>query len=708
MTPSEERPDASGARALLRSALLDFAVIWIVGLGVRRSLFALINGALWPFPPLPWFEKIGLVAFGFVGGTPSVVLIALAFTAVRASLRVAPPARWLGAGLAWTLVFAMQVFMFASWGSYYSTSEFLNADLLTLAASSPKLLFEHIVQLQPAAFVAVPGAAALYLAVSWRVSDWVHRWPLAYRRWIVRGVVLLLVTSTIVAGIADAIATREAARSPEVASNAFLNVAVERSGPTVRILADLLHVLSRKEGRLSALGERSTPPRPVITAAEYARRAQAGGMRRWNVIVVIVESMRADALVALGGRRLVMPRLEALARGNVLYARAQTAASHSDYATTSALASQYPLRHDEVLEFKPPFRYPRVLLWDVFKSVGYRTAVFSSQNEHWAGMYDFLQTGGVEHFLHAETYKGPTYADPSDQGFFHWMKEAGRAGKIDDHDTIDEAIAWLDSIAPGAPYVSYVNLQSSHIPYTRPSSFPPRFGTGRLSFHVNFGKYPADSAGAVRDMYDNALAYADVQIGRLLDAVRQRGQWDSTVIVVVGDHGEGFYEHGFGAHGGSLFQEVTHVPIVMHVPGERARVDSLPASAVDILPTVLGALAMPPHPAFQGIDLADTTARRGRPIFTLAQTGLATEVAVEQDGWKLRFNLYHGDVQLFDLTHDPLEAHDVGDVYPVQRHALMLTVGLWWSAQLRYYGHLPDVPKVYAPVLGRRPALAPP
>ncbi|MBI3567819.1 MAG: sulfatase [Gemmatimonadetes bacterium] len=697
------RRDGSAAPPAL---LLDFAVAWCVGGVLRRTLFAAIAGSLWPFPPMPWFERLGLIAFGFIGGVPGVVLIAIGMRLLMARPRLTPilaaAVRWCGFALA----YSVELFIFLSWGTYYSTREFLNADLLALFVRSPTQVFDHVAQIAPVALVVVPVVAGAVLALTWYLRRWVDTWPARRTRALVLSVGATIALSMVVAMVAEP--ARSRSEDAEASHDLFLSVAAAQSGPTARILADLLHVVSNAEDRLSSWPASVTTPRPVIDAAAWARGIDAAKAHRWNVIVVMVESMRADVLTVLGGRRVVMPTVEAIARDGVVYADAVTPASHSDYATTSVLSSQYPLRTPTFAPFpaRPP--YPRVLPWDLLRPLGYRTAVFSSQNEHWQGMYDFLNTGNVEHFLHAETYQGDTYVDSLDFGFFKWLKENRHAGKIDDSDTIDEAIAWTDSIAPGAPFVAYVNLQSSHTPYRQPLDVPPRFGSGRVSFRIVFGKYPADSAGAVRDLYDNTLAYADAQLGRLVDALKQSGRWDSTVMVVLGDHGEGFYEHGFGAHGGSLYHEVTHVPVVIHAPGLAPRVDSLPAASIDVLPTVLGLLGLPAHPGFQGIDLGDSTARRHRPQYTLAETGLATEVAVEQDGWKLRFNLFHSDMQLFDVRHDPFETRDVSAEHPVQQHALLSTIGVWWATQMRYYKGMPANAAYYAPVLRARAAVVPP
>jgi arylsulfatase A-like enzyme len=473
--------------------------------------------------------------------------------------------------------------------------------------------------------------------------------------------------------------------------------AQEKTEPVARLVSDLLTKTVPPGSPLAARTDMRSTGAPVISLGDYARGVDPQAVRRWNVMIVIVESMRADVLTANGGRRVVMPTVEALAREGTLYTRAIAPAGQTDYATTSVLSSQYPLRTAKYRVFPLRPEYPRVLLYDVLKQFGWRTAVFSSQNEHWGRMYNFLQTGGIEHFLHAETWRGPTYVPALDSGFIDWMGATGHAGKIDDRYTIDEAIAWTDSIAPSVPFFAYLNLQSSHTPYRQARGFPPRFGTGRVSFPILFNSYPPDSAAAVRDMYDNSLAYADAQLARLVGALKRSGRWASTVMVVLGDHGEGFYEHGFAGHASELYREVTNIPLVIRQPSAQPVRDTLPASGLDVPPTVLGILGLGAHPAFQGVDLASSAIRLHRPVFSVSQTPLADEIAVTQDSWKLVFELRQKETRLFDLQHDPGETRDVDELHPAQLNALMETLATWWTRQLAYYRDLTGEPKFYAP-----------
>jgi arylsulfatase A-like enzyme len=691
-------------RAFVRSVLGDFATVWVSGLILRSMLFLLTTGSPFPVSSLRWYEQAGLFGFRFMSTIPGTLVMACCFTGMRAAaglpLGVARAVR----ALCWTVPISLALVSFSSWAGFYTTGQFMGFEAWTLALSSPSLLFDHVLEIEPAVLIVVPALAIAVVLFNARLCAWTAAWPMPRARRLVRVVAAVLAISVGVAYAGD-IATEHdntpvasgAAGATEMPHEIYVSIGMDKSGPIARLLVDAFHAVTINTLRAARWAGSGENGHRVIAAADYARDVKPANVPRMSVIVVLIESLRKDELMVEGGTREVMPSLDSLARESTVYSDAVAPAAQSDYSTTSILSSQYPLRNVSFHPFPTRVPYPRVLAYDVLKPFGYRTAVFSSQNEHWAGMYNFLQTGGVEHFLHAETFNGPTYAANSDRGLHEWMAKTGHAGKIDDSDTIDEAIAWTDSINHATPFFAYVNLQSSHNPYSLMRRFAPRFGSGKVSFPILFDVYPADSAGAVRDMYDNSLAYADQQLGRLIGALKRSGRWPSTVFVVLGDHGEAFFEHGFGAHGGELFGEVTHVPLVIRVPSRPAARDSLPASSIDVMPTVLGILKLPPHPAFQGIDLANRAARPDRPIFSLTQTAMADEVSIEQDQWKLLFDLRHSVARLYDLRNDPRETHDVATEFPSQLDALEGTMAAWWSAQIGYYTKLPAVPEFYAP-----------
>jgi arylsulfatase A-like enzyme len=203
----------------------------------------------------------------------------------------------------------------------------------------------------------------------------------------------------------------------------------------------------------------------------------------------------------------------------------------------------------------------------------------------------------------------------------------------------------------------------------------------------------------VRDLYANSLAYADAQLGTVVAALHASHRWDSTLVVILGDHGEAFYEHDLPAHGNALFQELTRVPLVVRVPGQTARVDSLPAASIDVPPTVLGALGLPPHPAFQGIDLGDSVGRRHRPEFLLVKTPMRHAAGIVQDGAKLIVDTRTGDATMYDLRRDPGEHHPLDPAWTARGRALNASLTAWWNAQLAYYASPSAKRHFYAPAI---------
>lgn len=707
MTEGVTRPEREGRfPPPVAKFLVCFAATWVVSVFVRGAMFWLVEGTPFPVPALALFERLGLLGYQFAVSTPAVLVTAAAvLSVIDIQTRRSWPALVLEA-ITIASALALEFVRFSGWASFYSTDQFLTSESWLLFSANGSQLVAHVLQSEAWILFAVPLVALAVFAATVVICRSALTMSRARQR---RLIIAVGVTITVSFGTAwsanilsqtDATRVVTSAHEPEQSAHeAWVSAAKETSGPIARIIAELVDEVESRTAGLQLWKSGPTTRRRVISIAEYAALPQVRAPHRWNVVFVVVESMRADALTAIGGPRLVMPALEQLARDATVYTDATTQATQSDYSTTATLASQYPLRTPRYRTFPDPIPFPRVLLYDVLRARGWRTGVFSSQNELWAGMYSFLNTGGAEHFLHSETFHGETHAQPEDFGFWNWVKSAKeRAGKIDDADTMTEAINWIDSVGTAAPFLAYLNLQSPHTPYVRPESFPPRFGSGHVSFPIRFGGYPIDSVQAVRDMYDNSLAYVDAQLGRLIGALKKSGQWDSTLVVVTADHGEAFFEHGFAAHGNKLYREVTHIPVVIRVPGRAPARDSIAAASIDLVPTIVSLLALPPHPAFQGIDLADTTLRKRRPVFSLSQTALADEVAVEENGWCLHYDLRHAQQHLFDLRSDPDEKIDVASTNIIRRNAMADLVAQWWNSQLGYYGTLRPQPRFYPPV----------
>jgi arylsulfatase A-like enzyme len=452
----------------------------------------------------------------------------------------------------------------------------------------------------------------------------------------------------------------------------------QSAGPLLHLAASLV----RAEGRGSSVGGTAELlRRPQIPLDKYVKGVDPKTARPWNVVHLMIDSLRPDQLMAYGGDREVMPRLEALARESTLFLDARTESSHTDYALPSPLSSHHPLRSTRVHRYPKNPPYPRVFLYDILKAVGYRTALFTSHDGHWGQMLNYLETGGLDHVFHAGGAVG-----------------AWNSGKTnDDAVTVREAIRWIRG-AGRTPFFLHLSLQNPHLPYSVPEGWPRKFGAPQ-DFVMTFGHFPPDRARDVKNLYADALRYADDQLGLLFDDLRAQGLWDNTLIVVMADHGEAFYEHDVAAHASKIYDEVMRVPLILRAPGAPARTDSRPAELLDVPPTILELLGLPPHPSFQGLSLAGPRPAAPRSRYMLVQSPLATQYGIERDGWKLICDDEVRVQSLYDLRADPSERNDLALTRPEVLQDLLWRLSAWKAAQLDYYRSPGRMASEYPPII---------
>ena len=408
--------------------------------------------------------------------------------------------------------------------------------------------------------------------------------------------------------------------------------------------------------------------------------------------------MRADQLRAYGATRDVMPATNGLASEARVFLNAYSQSSHTDYATVTPFSSHFPLRSRTSYTYPEKPSYPRVLIYDVLKALGYHTAIFSSSNEYWSGMINFIQTGNLDRLFHAATFKGPTYVMQGDAGFADWTRETKHAGSVDDRYTVAEAIRWIEGIKR-EPFFAAINFQSSHVPYMVPRDFARRFGPEKLDFTIRFAHFPRDKVQVVKDVYADSLAYVDVQIAKLFQFLQSNGLWENTVIVLTGDHGQAFYEHNFASHASAIFNEVMRVPLLFRAPGLKSGVEDRLAQHVDIAPSILGLLGLPVHPSFQGIDLFNSVADPKHSAYMVVQTPLAYQYGIVRSGFKLIYDEREQRYSLFDLTTDAGETADIAALRPDLANELAKRLQAWRTLQIDYYADTKLQNIEYPPIL---------
>lgn len=216
-------------------------------------------------------------------------------------------------------------------------------------------------------------------------------------------------------------------------------------------------------------------------------------------------------------------------------------------------------------------------------------------------------------------------------------------------DVTKTANAWLDE-HPSSPFFLFLHYFDPHDPYTPPEPFASRFKNSP---------------------YAGEIAYTDQAIGQVIDKVKELDLYDSSIIIIVGDHGESLGEHGESKHGYFVYHSTTKVPLVVKLPGRRLtkRVDEK-VSLVDIVPTVLSRLGLLMPEGLQGQDLSPLLAGEvadGTPRPIYSESMLATKygcnslLAVETSDWKY---IQTSNPELYNLTLDPGELDNVLDEQP--------------------------------------------
>jgi arylsulfatase A-like enzyme len=597
------------------------------------------------------------------------------------------------------------LFLFlASWTQFHSTGRFLDWDGLAFFSTNSVQLVQHLAHIEPYVLASVPVAFLGFGLLLAYVSSRLDHLPAAFHCRIAPYTLAILLLLVIVVlggreqGENDEPVVDSSVGTVFTMEDLYTECRLERSGPAIHAVADLLDAVFHPERTINADSRIEIERRPVISMKEYLNGVDHGRVNRWNVIVVVVESLRTDQLQAGGSSFEVMPNVEAVARFGRTFIENYTQASHSNYADLCPLSSHYPLRSSRTHVYPKQPTYPRVLIHDILKALGYRTAVISSQDENWGGMINYLNTGNVDHFFHSANFTGPTYTPYGDCGVAAWIKGAKRSGKIDDRYTVSEAVRWT-GLRGETPFCLYINLQKSHVPYETPADFPRRFGLDKLPFSLGFNQFPVEHASLVKQVYSNSLAYVDFQLGRLIDALKRRDHWNRTILVVTGDTGQAFFEHGFAAHANKLFNEVMKVPVLLSAPGLSFGVDTRLAQHVDIPPTLLELLGLPPHPSFQGISLLRRDPSPEHSVYLVAQTPLAHQYAVVRRGMKLIYDARTRRHVLFDLKNDPGETLDVAAAYPEIAQALSRRLDTWRKLQIEYYSNLQQHRTWYPPVL---------
>jgi arylsulfatase A-like enzyme len=394
----------------------------------------------------------------------------------------------------------------------------------------------------------------------------------------------------------------------------------------IALSAGLASVISRRQReQVPAFGLRLLPWLATATVVAFlvayggARWRETAALKQLppaaknapNILVIVVDTLRADHTTLHGYNRATTPALDRIAHDGTLFEEAISSSSWTLPAHQSLLTGRYPHEHGPLREQVVNQSLPS--LGRVLAGRGFRTGAFSANTDFFCRRAGFAQS-----FLHFDDYFY-SVGDMVYRTFWGWLFFRTYISDLLGLDELParknaaevnrETLAWIDQDR-SRPFFAFLNYLDVHYPYVPPQPYRSRFVPADLrpdcepplARRLNPLHRP-NEFGLLADMtpdclqvqiarYDGAISYVDDQIASLFSELRRRGVDQNTLVIITSDHGEQFREHGLVTHGTSLYRELIHVPLVLwwpnHVPAgthitQPVSIASLPATVLDLL-----------------------------------------------------------------------------------------------------------------------------
>jgi arylsulfatase A-like enzyme len=399
----------------------------------------------------------------------------------------------------------------------------------------------------------------------------------------------------------------------------------------------------------------------IVQAFERDRQPAAAG--RPNVLVLLVDTLRADRLGCYGARPSPSPNLDRLAERGLVFEQAIAQAPWTMPSVATLLTGLHARSHGVVAwPFSKPAARPEngsTVLPDVLPTLPAQAALAGITTVGVSANPMVSRTTNLAHGFE-------TFVE------FQWDAERDRTARADEVNA-----AFLRWLRPnrGRRFFGWLHYMDVHEPYWPPAAFRPpapagvrpAVARGRLAGiaeRVNWASGPPLETAEVqhlRNLYDGGIRFWDAELERLLRGLAALGVGDSTIVVVTADHGEEFQEHGKLTHGPDLYDEVLHVPLVVVGPGVAPGRVREQVQGIDLFPTIAALLGVEAPVGLPGLDVM--ARREPRPAYSETSLGIVDGkpgkvVSVRTPEWKLIQTPATGRFELYELARDPGERED--------------------------------------------------
>jgi arylsulfatase A-like enzyme len=423
-----------------------------------------------------------------------------------------------------------------------------------------------------------------------------------------------------------------------------------------------------------------------------------------NVLLVVLDTVRAESMSLYGYERSTTPYLKDMAREGTVFQNAIATSSWTLPTHASLFTGRY--HYENHTDYYNPLDATYPTLAEVLSKRGYVTGGFSANN-----VVCCIEKGISRGFSHYEDYVASVGELARSSALirfafseaswirrllrYHEMLERLPAPRI-----TNDFLRWVDRIPNGKPFFVFLNYFDAHQPYLPPSEFAQKFGpTNQINTYLaRLGREPclpsnttAEEIESIRNAYDGAIAYIDENMNRLFDELRQRGILDRTLVIFVSDHGEEFAEHTTFGHAKDLHIQSIRVPLVIRLPDIVPTEVTVrePVTLRDIPATVIDLLGLADDGLFPGRSLSRywIESERKEPenselvLSELDRASWAVGAPAEKGAMK---SLIIGDMHYIRNGDDSEEVYDLGND-PVEQNDLIQTPrGVETATQARH------------------------